>query len=419
MKKAFIFLFFTLHVNLYANPNPTDYNTLLHHIITIGALPILFLCYRYWDIANYNKKLCNAIKSFEILVESALEGIIIFDESMHCIMANQATSDIYGYTKEELLGKYFTDFIAKKEFGNVAKGFNSPNLPPHEILSVKKDGTYFMAWTRGVDAIWNDKKVRITSIIDITEHKNLQNNLEKRVQTQVKEIEKQNQLIQQQNKLVSMGEMIGAIAHQWRQPLNALNINIQNLEDDYKEGLIDGKFIDDFIEQNRKTIEFMSNTIDDFRNFFHTDKEKRYFSVEEAIKETLTLQSALLENYHIEVNLTGEPFKVHSFKGEFKQVILNLISNAKDAIIENKIPKGKIDITLKNNKITIEDNGGGINEEMIHRVFEPYFTTKEQGKGVGLGLYISKMIVEQNIKGSLSVKNGKFGAKFSIIFPKS
>lgn len=213
-----------------------------------------------------------------------------------------------------------------------------------------------------------------------------------------------------------MGEMIGAIAHQWRQPLNALNINIQNLEDDYQEGIIDQSFIDDFIKRNRKTIEFMSKTIDDFRNFFRIDKAKQDFSLLETIHETLSLQDAQLKHNHIKVSIQGEDFIVHGFKSEFQQVLLNLLTNAKDAILENKILNGEIFITLFDTCVSVEDNGGGIEESILQRIFEPYFTTKDQGKGTGLGLYIAKMIVEQNMDGALHVSAGKMGAKFSIHF---
>lgn len=393
-----------------------DYQLFIH-LFLASVLVILFFLYRLWIIGKYHKKLCDSVKSFEILFSSTIEGIIVFDKTMHCIMANQAASDIFGYTQEEFIGKHYSKLIAKEELSKVKKGFKYSSLSPHEALSMKKDGTSFIAWTKGINTIWNEQKVRISCIIDITEYKNLHTNLEKLVASQVEEIEEKNQLIQQQNKLISMGEMIGAIAHQWRQPLNALNINIQNLEDDFEEGLVDKVFIDEFITRNKKTIDFMSHTIDDFRNFFRIDKEKQKFWVLEAIHETLSLQSALLENHHIHVSIKGENIKINSFKSEFKQAILNIISNAKDAILSHKTTQGKIDITLVGKSIIIEDNGGGIKQSILDRIFEPYFTTKEQGKGTGLGLYIAKMIIEKNIKGSLKAENTKYGAKFSITLP--
>lgn len=240
------------------------------------------------------------------------------------------------------------------------------------------------------------------------------NDLEGKIDKAVKENIKKDKMIQQQNKLASMGEMLGNIAHQWRQPLNALNINIQNLDDDYDEGLIDEEFIEEFIEKNREIIEFMSHTIDDFKNFFRLDKEKSVFSTKNAIEKVLNIQSATLKNNNISIEFKGKDFTINGFESEFKQVILNLINNAKDAIVDNQVKNGSIHILLESNTIYIEDNAGGIPLEILERIFEPYFTTKEQGKGTGMGLYMSKMIIEENMQGKLSVKNEANGAIFMI-----
>ena len=240
--------------------------------------------------------------------------------------------------------------------------------------------------------------------------------LEKSIQEALAENTRQLQVLQQQTKMAAMGEMIGAIAHQWRQPLNAVGLSIQNLEYDYKMGLIDEKFIEEYIEENTKTIEFMSKTIDDFRNFFRVDKEKKLFSIKEAIQETLRMQSAQLNNHHIKVLLEGGDTEYLSLKGEFQQVILNIINNAKDALLEKQTDNPQIKITIDKKHITIEDNAGGIPDDIIDRVFEPYFTTKEQGKGTGMGLYMSKMIIEENMSGALSVENKDGYTTFSIDF---
>ncbi len=231
-----------------------------------------------------------------------------------------------------------------------------------------------------------------------------------------KKLAEQEILIHQQSKLAAMGEMIGAIAHQWRQPLNALNMNIQNLEDDFEDGLIDEPFIQAFIEKNRKTIVFMSKTIDDFRNFFRTNKEKQSFSLLNAVHETIALQEAQFKNHAIDVEIEGEDISLFSLKGEFQQTVLNLINNAKDALVESGRCDKKITIQLLGDALAVEDNAGGIPEEILERIFEPYFTTKEQGKGTGIGLYMSKLIIEKNMGGILSVENRSEGARFLIQF---
>ncbi len=238
--------------------------------------------------------------------------------------------------------------------------------------------------------------------------------LENRIEKAIQENKEKDKMLQQQSKLASMGEMMENIAHQWRQPLNALGINIQNLEDDYEDGLIDNKFLNNFVNKNMQIIRYMSNTIDDFRNFFKIDKVKSKFNIEETIRQVLTIQSATLKNQGIEVEIQGKDFTVNGYESEFKQVVLNIINNAKDAIKEKQIKNGKISITIDKPYVIIEDNAGGIPQEIIDRVFEPYFTTKEQGKGTGIGLYMSKMIIEQNMNGMLSVENTPTGAKFKI-----
>jgi len=242
------------------------------------------------------------------------------------------------------------------------------------------------------------------------------NSLIEELKVQKEEVIKKDKILQEQSKLAAMGEMVGSIAHQWRQPLNSLNINIENLDDDYADGLIDAKFIDDFIDKQTHTIQFMSHTIDDFRNFFRVEKVKKVFSIKEAIQSIISIQSAQFKNNNISVELQGEDFKLNTIESEFKQTILNLISNSKDAIVKNNISYGKIKFLLENNSLVISDNAGGIPEDILDRIFEPYFTTKEQGKGTGMGLYMSKMIIEQNIRGILNVVNLKDGAAFTITF---
>ncbi len=244
----------------------------------------------------------------------------------------------------------------------------------------------------------------------------LNQSLQIKVDTEILKSLEKDKYLQEQSKLAAMGEMVGAIAHQWRQPLNSLNINIQNLDDDYADGLIDENFIDSFIGRQSKTIKFMSKTIDDFRNFFRVDKVKEEFSVLDAIKSTINIQSAQLKEHTIDLYLPIDDFVVNGFKSEFQQVILNLTTNAKDALVERDIVGAYIKIEIDDKKVTIKDNAMGIPDDIIDRIFEPYFTTKEQGKGTGMGLYMSKMIIEKNMGAKLNVKNSKDGAEFTIEF---
>jgi len=244
----------------------------------------------------------------------------------------------------------------------------------------------------------------------------LNKKLQDEVATQVAQITQKDKMLQEQAKLAAMGEMIGAIAHQWRQPLNALSIHIQNLEDDYEEGLIDEAFVQEFIQKQTKTINFMSKTIDDFRNFFKTDKTKTVFSMQKVARSVQHLLSAQLKNYNIALDINDEDFEVEGYQSEMQQVLLNVVSNSKDAIVANKVASGHITLRLdaKNKTITIQDNGGGVAPDKLGRIFEPYFTTKEQGKGTGIGLHISRIIVVEHMKGTIQASNNDEGLMIQI-----
>ena len=241
----------------------------------------------------------------------------------------------------------------------------------------------------------------------------LNKNLESKIKKAIEKNRKQEQIMFQQSKLAAMGEMIGAIAHQWRQPLNSLALNIQLFVDDFFDNKVDKKYVEDFEKKNLNIINFMSKTIDDFRNFFNKDKTKEEFILKDAITDVVKLIDKQLKNHNIEISITGNNKKVFNYKNELKQVILNIINNAKDAIIENNIQNGKISISIENNKIIIEDNAGGIPKEIEDRIFEPYFTTKDT-KGTGIGLYMSKIIIEDHMNGKLYFENTQNGVKFII-----
>ena len=256
--------------------------------------------------------------------------------------------------------------------------------------------------------------------INIDRYKELNNTLDKRVKEEIEKNRDKEQLLMQQSKMAAMGEMVGNIAHQWRQPLNALSLTIQKIKILDENNCLDKEQIDKITNKSTKLVNRMSNTIDDFMGFFRQNKEKVEFDIKDIVEETITLLDASLDNHNIELNITKteEDTITNSYKGEFSQVIVNLLSNAKDVLLHNNIKNPKIDIEIlkeeNNIIIQIEDNGGGISPDIINRVFEPYFTTKEQGKGTGIGLYMSKMIIDENMNGKISVKNTDKGACFKI-----
>jgi signal transduction histidine kinase len=236
-----------------------------------------------------------------------------------------------------------------------------------------------------------------------------------------KRLEKEKLLIQQ-TKMATMGEMIGAIAHQWKQPLNTLAITLQDVEMAYQFNELNDEYLAKFKKDAMHTIQTMSNTIEDFKNFFSPNKKLEEFFVEDAIAETLKMLEPQLRLHNVEIIFDKEATKNHRhtcYKNELKQVLLNIIANAKDALFDRKPqnPFIKIDVnTLDNNRleIAIEDSAGGVPEEIIDRIFDSYFTTKGEESGTGIGLYMSKQIVEENLHGKISVSNTDNGARFSV-----
>ncbi|MBF0459126.1 MAG: transporter substrate-binding domain-containing protein [Nitrospirae bacterium] len=247
----------------------------------------------------------------------------------------------------------------------------------------------------------------------------LNSGLEARVKNEIaKTIEQQHVLIQQ-SRLASMGEMIVNIAHQWSQPLSALNLILMNIKEASDFDELDKPFIEEFTMKGQQQIKRMAATIDEFRNFFKPDKEKELFDVTKSIKDALKLLSGSFNNYLIStrLNSTGD-IAIYGYPHEFSQVVLNILSNAKEAIIRVRSVDGMIAIDVfhdgENVRINITDNGGGIDELLIGNVFEPYFQAKGQA---GIGLYMSKRIIEEHLSGSIVLKNVEGGSQFTIVLP--
>lgn len=250
--------------------------------------------------------------------------------------------------------------------------------------------------------------------------KKLNSNLEKRVNEEIIKQKAQEEILIQQARSAEMGSMINNIAHQWRQPLNNLGLILQNIHFSFECGILDQESLDKSVEKSNKIINSMSNTIDTFRNFFIINKEKALFKIEHSIDSTLLILNTILSHHDIEIEKNiEEDIRVFAHENEFSQVLLNIITNAKDALVENSIKNPKIEINVKkeNDKaiITIEDNANGIKKELLDKIFILYFTTKE--KGTGIGLYMSKIIIEQNMEGTIDVKNSSKGAIFTVTLP--
>jgi signal transduction histidine kinase len=248
----------------------------------------------------------------------------------------------------------------------------------------------------------------------------LNKTLSTKVENGIEEGKQKDRAILQQSKLARMGAMISMIAHQWRQPLTELSGILMELETATRFKKVNDEHILNSIDKSDKMIEFMSNTIDDFRNFYKPDKKKEVFDVLNACKKAISLVNASLTDSSIILDVQMEENRlINGYPTEFAQVILNLISNAKDILDERNIENPKITIKLESRGslciLKVKDNAGGLDIKNFDLIFDPYFTTKESSKGTGLGLYISKLIIERNMGGELSVENDEEGAVFKIV----
>lgn len=246
----------------------------------------------------------------------------------------------------------------------------------------------------------------------------LNKSLEENIAKQVEANRKKDHMLIQQSRLASMGEMIGNIAHQWRQPLNALSLVLINIADAHEYKELTDEYLNKQISNGTKLIQNMSSTIDDFRNFFKSEHSAEIFNLSSCINDALMIVGASFKNHNINLQVElDESLTSKGYPGQYRQVILNLLANAKNAFLENAVSSGKIQLRLekKDNQACfyIEDNAGGISTDIIDKIFDPYFTTRTEG--TGLGLYMSKTIIEKNMHGKISCENKADGAMFYII----
>lgn len=242
------------------------------------------------------------------------------------------------------------------------------------------------------------------------------------LERQSKKSQEQDKMLMQQSRYAAMGEMINAIAHQWRQPINALNLVIANIQDAHKFGKLDEAFLDKSVTKSNRLIQKMSSTIDDFRDFFKPEKEKSEFLIEDVVQDTISLLDGVLKNYDIYVHADYEAdVTAMGYPNEFSQAVLNVLNNAKDAMVEKNVFLKEIYVKIRrddsNVYLCIEDTAGGIPEDIKGKIFDPYFTTKGSAEGTGIGLYMTKSIIDDHMNGSISVENGEKGAVFTISIP--
>lgn len=404
------------------------------------------------DLERYQ----SAIEKSNIVSKTDLDGIITFVNDEFC--------RISGYTKEELIGSNHNIVrhpdVPQSTFKKLWETIKAKQTYVSTVKNLAKDGSTFYVNTTVIPMLDEDGEIveyiairhDVTKTIELTEKlrakeeelEALNTTLEERVKQQTyqlwvlnqtlenrvkEEVEKnrdKDRMLFQQSRLAAMGEMIGNVAHQWRQPLSELGIILYKLKKLFKkcEGASQNEedFTDSY-DNAKKVIKKMSDTIEDFRNFFNPHRPSEIFSIQNALDEAMIMMQGTLQRHEIKLNIEcKDHVKIKGFLSEFSQVLINLLNNSKDAFNKKSLENRIINIEIKKfdksyAMITFNDNAGGIDKEVIDKIFEPYFTTKHASMGTGLGLYMSRMIIQNSMHGTLEVKNCHGGVCFFIKIP--
>jgi len=390
-----------------------------------------------------------AIENSNIVSKTDINGIITFVNDEFC--------KISGFSEKELLGsnhnivrhpdvpkKNFSllwdTLLSKKTYKTTVKNlckdgstvYLNTTITPildennniKEFIAIRYDVTKEVELKKDLE----QKDKELTELNQTLEEKvkkqtteliELNRTLEQRVQEEITKNKEKQKLLFWQSRMASLGQMLANIAHQWRQPLTELTLTLfnmkKNLKINHKENT------DLYYKESLEIINNMSKTIDDFSNFFNPNKEKELFSLKDSIEESLLITKKMLEKQNINIQYKLDETKAFGISNEFSQVIINLLQNSADAFKDKTFLKKEIEITsFVEKKFTIieyTDNAKGIKEDTLDKIFEPYFTTKHQSNGTGLGLFMSKMIIEKSLNGEVQAKNYKDGLKIKIKIP--
>ena len=389
-------------INVQMQDDKIDYDLLFYIFLGILVL-VLIMLYKQYILKK-------SINEFKELIDATMEGIILSKDGV-CIDLNESILNILGYeTKAEIIGKDPLSFVSDESKQIAQINFKKENSKPYEIVLLKKDGSKFNALVKGHNL--QHRGVRLSSVIDISI------------------LKQQEEQLLQQSKLVSMGEMIGNIAHQWRQPLSVISTGATGLKlQKEHDVLVDEELFEtcDLIEKNAQ---YLSNTIDDFRDFIKGERKKEKFNLESKINSFLNLVKASAKDHKIELIVDiEEKIIINGYSNELTQCLMNIYNNAKDILINIEDDKRLLFIETSINddvaKIIFRDNGGGIDEEVLPKIFDPYFTTKHKSKGTGLGLHMTYNLIVEGMNGTIEAKNVTYkyekneynGAEFIIILP--
>ncbi len=361
------------------------------------------------------KALIEAEEHIREITDTLGEGVYVLDESGFITFANPESAKLLGRSSDELIGRLAHDLFHSRR--GDGKPLAIADCPLHAAMlrgeTFKTDAEFFWrkdgsAFPVSINATPIFRKGKLSGSVvafhDITEHV---------------EALKKDKLLIHQSRLAAMGEMIGNIAHQWRQPLNAMSLVLGYIHETHRRGQLDEKKLEDSLARGNRLLQKMSTTIDDFRDFFRPHKQVSRFSLRAALDDCLTLIEASIRNNRIGLIISApEEVFVEGYPNEFSQALLNLIGNAKDACLAAEGGGRTISVEIfrcdEYGCLVVCDDAGGVAKDVMERLFEPYFTTKV--KGTGIGLYMTKLIIE-NMNGSITAENAGNNARFTLCAP--
>jgi PAS domain S-box-containing protein len=382
--------------------------TLLLLIFIWFIFNILFSFAKFKSIyEDNNKRLKESTEMFSNLLNITMEAVVLSDSKNRIIYFNNSAKKMFGIDKNISNNIQFTiyHFINKKDIPKISQMVKNNSTIPIELNLKKIDKTEFPALISGGDTILDDEKYRISTIIDLS---------------LIKEKER---ILISNTRLAQMGEMIAMIAHQWKQPLSSIAATNESIFLKAQLGTLNQDTLTASSRKIKEYVKYLSNTIDDFRGFYKEDKKLKLVAVQKVITNTLKIVDNTITSNNISLILSYQtPCILRVYENELQQALLCFISNSIDVLKEKDSDKLEIIISTYLNQqnkelfISIEDNGGGIPDSIIDKIFDPYFSTKKEKNGTGLGLYMAKTILDR-INGKIEVKNTKEGAIFTIILP--
>lgn len=368
------------------------------------------LCETNYKLEHAKNDLKESFEEIELLLNTTMEAIFLFHDE-ECVNCNEVALELFGYqNKEQLYGKKINDFIDKSSKFLLTFESNKP----FEVLMQKNGNKTFYGLIKVKNTKLKNRNFKILTVLDISEMK------------------AKDRLLAEQSKMAALGEMIGNIAHQWRQPLSTISTAASGIKLQKSFDILTDELFEESIDTIVRNAQHLSQTIDDFKNFLKGDKEKITFNLKNNIDKNLKLMEGMLKDSNIEIIMNCEEnIDIHNYPNELTQAFLNILTNAKDAFYETTDKSQDryifIDAYLKQTSVFIEitDNAKGIKKNILNKIFEPYFTTKHKSVGTGLGLYMTHQLIAFSMKGSITVSNKTYrynnhnykGACFIIELP--